>query len=1051
MDAVINEIRENDFTKGRHIVITPDAHALSAEKVIFERLGICGSMTIEVAAFSRLAYKMLGSSVKKTLSKQGAVLFFKKAIKAVQDDLKHYSRASKTDGFAGEMYAVIASIRNNGVTENDLAEAILKLDGTTKDKAEDILLLYRKYMEMLEAEHTDSTSRLLAFKDICKDDDRIKEAHFYLYGFDSLSKIQIEIITELARYAGSVTIGMVKDARNPFYPEEVFTRLVDHLSLYGAKKSIVNVPNEKIIEPFATLHDNVFTLSNVRVNPRGRVVLFKETNAYEQYNAVAREIIRLVRRENYRYKDVAIIDCAGDPVDFKEILERYEIPYFMDERYNLTGSAVYNFIFAILEVARWNFKLDKVRTLIKSPLFLKDGEQIADFENFILEKNLNYGDFKEPLEGEREIIRAKLERICKPFQDAKKIKDFTRAIKEVLSAELKVEFLEDLMELPEFYSINEQSWDRVLEILEEYERLIGEEEESITEFAKTFSASCQAEEIAVIPRFLDAVFIGTLRESCIIKQKAIFVLGATSTALPSDQGYQAIISALDLEKMQKSGILLYPAPLDRIREERFAFIDLLTKTEKLYIGYPENDFDATQNKPSQAIKDFSEAFKGYAESEVKSLNAKFLKDALNSKEGLEDVVGHKNNAFYTLLTAKGKIDEDGEARMYATLTDEEKALVGRKSEQIKEVPLGYTFYEKNKHTSISQIEQYFSCPYRHYLQYGLKLIDRQEGVLKVTDVGTLVHEVLERYFEKTKGKLRAMTKEEREAVAEEATSETFDSEGIRYLKNDPTVAYLIRRMRLESKKTALDLTDNVLKGSFDPAYMETYFGSSKDGKEVSFKTSIGEVAFHGKIDRIDVAKIGDETYAIAIDYKTGKIEADLHSVYYGEKIQLYLYLMAISKVLGLKPAGSFYLPIRSGYSRKGKSYRFQGQFIFSNDMLKALDAEAHLKALESGVKTTSDVIPINFTIKDGNLTSSSTKNKVSEEELLALMRYVETIIPMAMEEIIEGNVEKSPLGEKCAGCQYKAICGGCAEDDTRELKVANNPLKVVYPEEGGEE
>ena len=110
-----------------------------------------------------------------------------------------------------------------------------------------------------------------------------------------------------------------------------------------------------------------------------------------------------------------------------------------------------------------------------------------------------------------------------------------------------------------------------------------------------------------------------------------------------------------------------------------------------------------------------------------------------------------------------------------------------------------------------------------------------------------------------------------------------------------------------------------------------------------------------------------------------------------------------------------------------------------------------MKALESGVKTTSDVIPINFTIKDGNLTSSSTKNKVSEEELLAVMRYVETIIPMAMEEIIEGNVEKSPLGEKCAGCQYKAICGGCAEDDTRELKVANNPLKVVYPEEGGEE
>ena len=39
MNAVIDEIGKNDHKKGRHVVIIPDAHALTAEKIIFERLG----------------------------------------------------------------------------------------------------------------------------------------------------------------------------------------------------------------------------------------------------------------------------------------------------------------------------------------------------------------------------------------------------------------------------------------------------------------------------------------------------------------------------------------------------------------------------------------------------------------------------------------------------------------------------------------------------------------------------------------------------------------------------------------------------------------------------------------------------------------------------------------------------------------------------------------------------------------------------------------------------------------------------------------------------
>lgn len=1061
MNAVIDEIGKNDHKKGRHVVIIPDAHALTAEKIIFERLGINGSMNIEAASFTRFARKVLGDKIGHTLSKQGAVLYFKKTINKVQDRLVHYQKVAKTDGFAGEMYAVIASVRNNGITIKDFEEALLKLSGTTLEKAKDVLLLYKEYLATLQG-FTDSTTRLEAFMKECASSPKVNDAYFYLYDFDSLSQKQIEIIATLAKYSKGVTIGLphnVVRGNKSLYPNEIFTRLTDHLTKCKLEYEVDNNHFEVVREPFQTLHDNLFSLTDARVRNDGSVVVFKEVNGYEQYNAIAREIVRLVRREKLRYKDIAVIDCQERaPIDFKEILTRYNVPHFMDERFNLTLSLVFKFVSALFDVVRYGYRMDKVRAFIKSPLFSSDSNEITAFENYILAKNYSYGDFDNPFDEQFEPFRLRLNALTAPFVGEKEVFRFVEGIKKIIGSEEFDTLFERALEHCSDYliALNKQAKERFILILDEYEKLIGEEKETPSGFIKTLSSSCEAEEIALIPRFLDAVYVGSLRESCITTQKAIFVANATYTNLPSEQGYQAIISALDMERLEKGGIRLYPTPLDRIREERFAFIDLITKTEKLYIGYPEMAFDGTQNKPSQAIKDLLEIFATNSGAlKIPSLNEKFsLKNATTveqAKAQAEDAIAHPDNAFYTYLTyaglKEGKQSGEMMERAFATLKEGERALIVKEKGDNPAPSLLYTFRE-DMHTSISQIERYFACPYSHYLQYGLRVNDRKEGVLRVNDVGTFVHEVLERYFKKTKGKLRTLSREEIEVKADEAVREVFDKEELAYLRNDPSVKFLLARLRKESKRTALDLTDNILKGSFEPTYFELSFGSRPgQTNSVCLDTPYGKISFHGKIDRIDVANVGGEKVAIAIDYKTGSVEADLHNVYYGTKLQLYLYLIAIREGLKIKPVGSFYLPIKSGYSSGGRNYRFQGQFVFSNDMIKALDREKHEEAVLSAKSTTSDIIPIAFTIKNGVVGTRSTKNKVDEQGIDAILRYVSSIIPLAIEEIGNGYIEKTPLGDKCEHCQHRVICGGAFEEDVREVRSANTPLSVVYPEE----
>ena len=119
-------------------------------------------------------------------------------------------------------------------------------------------------------------------------------------------------------------------------------------------------------------------------------------------------------------------------------------------------------------------------------------------------------------------------------------------------------------------------------------------------------------------------------------------------------------------------------------------------------------------------------------------------------------------------------------------------------------------------------------------------------------------------------------------------------------------------------------------------------------------------------------------------------------------------------------------------------------------MIKALDREKHEEAVLSAKSTTSDIIPIAFTIKNGVVGTRSAKNKVDEQSIDAILRYVSSIIPLAIEEIGNGYIEKTPLGDKCEHCQHRVICGGAFEEDVREVRSANTPLSVVYPEESEE-
>ena len=174
-----------------------------------------------------------------------------------------------------------------------------------------------------------------------------------------------------------------------------------------------------------------------------------------------------------------------------------------------------------------------------------------------------------------------------------------------------------------------------------------------------------------------------------------------------------------------------------------------------------------------------------------------------------------------------------------------------------------------------------------------------------------------------------------------------------------------------------------------------------------------KVKVTGKIDRIDNYK---DNIRI-IDYKTGSIDNLQNDLYYGKKLQLYLYGYVASNALNKRVSGLYYFPIKLDNGQDGYSaYQLKGVTISEEDVILASDNKLPNQS--------SDIIQVKYNKKDGSISGLS--KVVNSKELNAQIRYAVSMFKTAIREIRQGNITPSPLQKdgtvSCKYCPYKSIC-----------------------------
>ena len=322
-----------------------------------------------------------------------------------------------------------------------------------------------------------------------------------------------------------------------------------------------------------------------------------------------------------------------------------------------------------------------------------------------------------------------------------------------------------------------------------------------------------------------------------------------------------------------------------------------------------------------------------------------------------------------------------------------------------EIKINPNFVEFNE-ISASALETYFKCPLSYFFNYILKLKEPISNEIEMMDIGNILHELAYLYYSNpNKDSLNI-----KEFCNNTIYSIISKDERLQPHLSSPILINLLA----EAERFIEHLRDLDNHSKFTPTYFEKSFGPKSKFPALPLTD---KVSLKGKVDRIDIFK----NYFRIIDYKSGSADATFEELYYGKKLQLFLYALAIQNATGKDLSGTFYLPIQNVVEKADNDeniYKLMGFYTDNADLAKIYDTN-----LETELKSNY----VNMTLKKDGTFSKRSDKVLSSSEMQRLMDYAKELSVKALNEISTGNFKASPLKfdkkkDACQYCPYLSLC-----------------------------
>lgn len=1031
-------------------VIVPDRFSLSAERLVMEKLNLTASFDFQVLSLSRLANLVIGKNpTKKVLSMLDAVMIVQFLLKKNKDKFVCFSSIPITTTFAQSLFDSISQLKSCKITPTMLKNSVEDLkDGNLKQKMQDIAVIYDLYENFIEQNFVDSNNKIGLLCEKLKSSQIFEGKDVHFCNFQDFTTQDFDVIKNSIKCAKSVSLTLKLPPKNQPNAD---------CFLLDTKKALNIVFEELNLKPNIVLCKNTQTKANKAITENlfclepqkqeifeNEVQMFSAENLEEEVTFVAKKILWLVGQgEKFNNIVLNVCDLQTYQGILQNVFERYQIPFWMDQDVGLDTTELAKLFNALFDVVKFGYQTDDVLRLVSNGLVNLDEKEKQTFDFYakkfglvgtLWTKPLTLKNVDENLKAfdEKKLeISAKLEDFNQKTKQAKTLQDFCFAVQsfyENFELEKKCEelsiFFEKCGNLKQS-SIFRQCPQKFGKILEQMSMVLGEEESTFDEFCDMFAVSLKTSTMVPLPMGTNSVFVGQMLSSMFEPKPYVFVLGATQDRLPAFMKDVGIISDSDIALLTKIDI---NPTIKQINQKTIETIieNLALAQKMLCLTYSRNTKSA-ETEPSQVLLNLGQMFfcKEHFLDIVPISTYLQDKNFFGSNKNLAKFLfPTKKDVLLWLLNCPDHVLQTPKAKEFLNLLEKQNFL-NKNYEPKKFVKNAENLFFTKGFTSATQIEKFFDCPFKHFVEHGLKLSQKQTSHVDQANIGNILHHVVEKFsiFAKNKN----LTENQIDNFATQIFDEICESEEYEHFLIDPQNKVLMKGLLEESKRICKALNHQNQHSNYKTKFVEASFGSKNFADNLPIKLGDGKrvLKLKGTVDRVDFC--GSKFRVV--DYKTGKTKSEfsMKDLYFGSKLQLFIYMKAIFQGMNnVLPTGAFYYPLHNDYEKGVPTFPYQKYCmngVTINDVSNFFDQDdqvdfGHPKSPIIGVslRTAKEVKGSGtFELKDSN-------QLVSENQLLRMMDYSEKVMACAISEILEGYIEPKPRKESCDYCNIKGFC-----------------------------
>ena len=1079
------------------LLITPEQYSFVSERRLLRELGEDRVNSVENGSFSRLSneiFNRYGGESLPVLSKGSKAVVFKQVCDCVKDELKLFGKNTDNNAFINSAIKIYDEMKSCRVDANDIMLASQQTEKETlSQKLYDISVIMSAYDSYIEGKYLDCASELTRLYEKLLDLDYFKDRIVFIDGFNGFVAQEYKILEVILNQAKTVYVTFCTDSYNS----------TDKYSLFSYVNSNIIYLNEAAKNAGAQVAEPIFLRDNHRAKNDElalveRLAFANVKNSYDyecsnvslycaksitdECDYVSTRICDLLR-SGVKASDIVVI-CRDLDKYQKELqfsFSKYNIPYFNDERQNISSHPLIMFVNFLMRCAVFSYSSNDIFSMLKTGLTALSDDDINDLENYAFIWNINgskwKNDFVNSANGfseemsDRDKSRLEAINVSRRYV-AQRLERFVSSCKKKSSAEICKAIYFTLLDFSVdkgverlAKSLNENGksvlafeqgrvWDLLMDILDKLSTISTDEPITVKEFYKYFNLMISNEDLGSVPAGLDNVQIGSADRVRCDNPYAVFVVGANEGEFPQSVSSSGLLSESDRSILIENKFKLYSyGEVLNAQEKYFAYMALTCATDRLFVSYRGGFADGAESIIVSEIKDIFSKIRVDCSGSDLGLNSLYT-DA-NAFEILASNY-YDNTEFIATLKKYFLGRQEYGSRLSAV-----ERLSSNADISIKNTDLAKQLFGKNMYLSVSKIEDYYKCAFRYYCKFGINARPRIKAELNPMATGSVIHYVLECVIREvgSQGLLKLddcdISRLTNKYLNDYLENKMGDSSQFtkrfkfQFMRLERMITYVIARMRDE-----FECSD------FEPKAFELAIGNGAENEPVKSQVielaDGGTIQIKGYIDRVDTFVQDGVQYVRVVDYKSGIKKFRLSDILSGLNLQMFVYLFTLCKsnhdlsgtqagVLYLHSSRSIYNVSRGNSTNEiadsdNKSYKMPGVVLNDDEHQIAQHMEHDLKGRFIDVKCTA---------KNGISGSI-----VSLEDMGRISRKIDSLIEQMGMDLHMGKILQNPVNSPthsntCENCDYSAVCANKKEIILKELcePSFNDVLKILKEDE----